>query len=129
MAFVIFYEKPGCVGNARQKAALMASGHVLEIRDLLKWEWSPETLRPFFGKRPVAEWFNRSHPAIKAGEVVPEMFDEASALALMCAEKLFIRRPLMEASGVYMSGFDDAEVDDWIGLQPGKPVGDACPIP
>jgi hypothetical protein len=34
MAEVIFYEKAGCAGNARQKALLRASGHQLVVRDL-----------------------------------------------------------------------------------------------
>ena len=35
MARVIFYEKRGCGGNARQKALLVASGHEVHARDLL----------------------------------------------------------------------------------------------
>ena len=35
MADVIFWEKPGCAGNARQKALLAAAGHRLKVRDLL----------------------------------------------------------------------------------------------
>ena len=34
MAKVVFYEKPGCGGNARQKRLLVQSGHELEVRDL-----------------------------------------------------------------------------------------------
>lgn len=127
MALVYFYEKPGCAGNARQKKVLLASGHVLQVRDLLAEPWTPETLRPFFSNRPVAEWFNPSHPDIKSGTVDPASFDEAGALALMCATPLFIRRPLMQAEGQRMAGFDDGLVDAWIGLRPGKAVGDACP--
>lgn len=127
MPVVIFYEKPGCAGNARQKGVLMASGYTLDVRDLLSAPWSPDSLRPFFADRPVAEWFNRAHPKVKSGEVVPEGFDEAAALALMCAEPLFIRRPLMEANGERMAGFEDDKVDAWIGLKKLKPVGDACP--
>lgn len=29
MAHLVFYEKPGCAGNARQKALLRAAGHTL----------------------------------------------------------------------------------------------------
>lgn len=127
MAFVTFYEKPGCAGNARQKAVLMASGHVVLVRDLLAEPWRPETLRPFFGDRPVAEWFNRSHPGVKSGDVDPGLYGESEALALMCAEPLFIRRPLMESGGVRMAGFEDDKVDAWIGLKAGRPIGDDCP--
>lgn len=127
MAVVTFYEKPGCAGNARQKGVLLASGHMLAVRDLLAEPWTPQSLRPFFAARPVAEWFNRAHPRVKSGEVVCEAFTEESALALMCAEPLFIRRPLMESDGVRMAGFEDEAVEAWIGLKTGTAVGDACP--
>ena len=35
MAKVIFYEKPGCANNAKQKALLAAAGHEVEARNLL----------------------------------------------------------------------------------------------
>ncbi|HSV30299.1 MAG TPA: ArsC/Spx/MgsR family protein [Candidatus Omnitrophota bacterium] len=127
MTEVIFYEKPGCAGNARQKAVLMASGHRLEVRDLLSQPWTPETLAGFFAGLAVPEWFNRSHPRIKSGEIVPEAFTAEEALALMCREPLLIRRPLMQAADRRVAGFDDAQVDAWIGLKAGKAVGDACP--
>ncbi len=57
MAEVIFFEKPGCAGNARQKRLLAQSGHAVDARSLLAEPWTAETLRPFFGDRPVAEWF------------------------------------------------------------------------
>lgn len=81
MAKVIFYEKPGCGGNARQKALLLSSGHELEVRDLLTEPWTPERLRPFFGNRPVAGWFNASAPAIKSGEIDPETLTPQQAIA------------------------------------------------
>ena len=36
MARVVFYEKPGCIANRRQKALLRRSGHALELRNLLE---------------------------------------------------------------------------------------------
>jgi nitrogenase-associated protein len=93
---VVFYERPGCLSNARQKALLVARGHHLTVRDLLSEPWIPERLRPFFGERPVTAWFNPSAPRVKSGEVRPGMLDEKAALSLMVAEPLLIRRPLME---------------------------------
>lgn len=128
MALVIFYEKPGCGGNARQRKLLSDSGHDLSVRDLLSQPWTPETLRPFFGAMPVADWFNRASPRVKSGEVVPEEMTAASALALMCSDPLLIRRPLMQVGEERRAGFVDAEVDAWIGLKAeAAPVGDACP--
>ncbi len=127
MAHIIFWEKPGCAGNARQKALLVASGHTLDVRNILAEPWAARRLRSFFGGRPVAEWFNRSSPRIKSGEVIPEALSESQALALMLAEPLLIRRPLMEADGRREAGFEPELVGAWIGLAETRvPVTDAC---
>jgi nitrogenase-associated protein len=117
MADVMFWEKPGCSGNARQKSLLMASGHRVQARDLRREPWSAETLRPFFGARAVGDWFNRSSPRVKSGEVRPEALGEAAALALMLADPLLIRRPLLQVAERRECGFDAALVDAWIGLK------------
>ena len=128
MATVIFWEKPGCAGNARQKAALERSGHRLEVRNLLVEAWTAQSLRPFFGARPVAEWFNAAAPKVRSGEIRPETMTEAEALALMLAEPLLIRRPLMQVGAERRAGFDVAAVAAWIGLAEGElRVDDACP--
>jgi nitrogenase-associated protein len=121
MVDVIFYEKLGCGGNARQKALLMHAGHRLEVRDLLRWPWTSEALLGFLDPLPVAQWFNRAAPRIKNGEIDPEAIDREAALALLLAEPLLIRRPLMEAAGECRLGFDGAAVDAWIGLTPDAP--------
>lgn len=117
MATIIFWEKPGCQGNARQKEILLASGHELEVRNLLAEPWSQEGLALFFGDRPVAEWFNPAHPQVKSGEVVPAGYGRDQALELMTTEPLFIVRPLMQVGEERMAGFDVTQVHNWIGLQ------------
>lgn len=128
MAVVIFYEKPGCSGNARQKALLQAAGHTVQARNLLATPWQRSQLLSFFDGLPVAQWFNRNAPMVKSGEVVPEEFDEATALALFQAEPLLIRRPLLEVEGQRRVGFDAAAVHAWIGLGDAVPAGnlEAC---
>lgn len=116
MAVVTFFEKPGCRNNTRQKALLTASGHVVEARDLRQEAWTPARLRPFFGDRPVAEWFNPTAPRIKSGEVDPAALSEAEALALMVADPILIRRPLLAVAGDCRVGFEPAAIDAWIGL-------------
>jgi nitrogenase-associated protein len=96
---VVFYEKPGCLSNARQQEMLRVRGHRLEVRDLLSEPWTLARLRSFLGDRPVAEWFNPSAPAIKSGKVRPDELNETRALALMLSEPLLIRRPLIEIRG------------------------------
>jgi nitrogenase-associated protein len=116
MAHVVFYEKPGCANNARQKLLLEAAGHCLSVRDLLREPWTADRLLGFFGAAPVASWFNRAAPKVKAGVIEPEKLDAANAIALMLAEPILIRRPLMEVEGRRAVGFDPAHVDAWIGL-------------
>lgn len=130
MATVIFYEKPGCINNTKQKALLLAAGHQLQARNLLVESWTAANLRRFFGSRPLAEWFNASAPRIKSGEVIPSELDESTALALMVADPLLIRRPLIQVGEVYEVGFDAAQIDAWIGLQSTDPSSldlETCP--
>ncbi len=118
MSTVIFYEKPGCINNTKQKALLQAAGHRLDVHNLLTEAWTPERLRPFFGELPVAEWFNRTAPQVKAGEIDPDRVDEATALDLMVKNPLLIRRPLIQVGDRQQVGFEAQQIDAWIGLQP-----------
>lgn len=126
MVDVIFYEKPGCGGNARQKKALSDSGHRLDVRDLLSHPWSGAELLAFLGRLPVAEWFNRAAPRIKSGEIVPETLAAARALELLLEDHLLIRRPLMQVGDDRMVGWDEAKVAAWIGLAAAG-IGEGCP--
>jgi len=110
MALITFFEKPGCINNTRQKKVLKNAGHQLIERDLLTEVWTPGRLRPFFRSMPVAEWFNRAAPRVKSGEIVPERLDADRALALMVADPLLIRRPLMISGSIYLAGFDADQV-------------------
>jgi len=129
MASIVFYEKPGCVNNTRQKVLLAAAGHTVLAKNLLTEQWTPMRLRPFFGDLPVSQWFNPSAPRIKSGEVTPERMSEDEALLLMVKEPLLIRRPLMEVDGECRAGFDQIEVDAWIGLgiKAGNEDLETCP--
>ena len=116
MAIVLFYEKPGCINNTKQKNLLTAAGHEVKARNLLTHPWHKEELRRFFGDRPVKDWFNVTAPAIKASEVKPENLSEDEALALMVEDPLLIRRPLMQVEDQFNVGFDVETIEAWIGL-------------
>ena len=117
MAHVVFYEKPGCGGNARQRALLEAAGHTLTRRNLLETAWTREELLAFLRPLPVAQWFNLAAPRIKSGALVPEQLDAEMALAELLVDPLLIRRPLMQrADGARLVGFETAEVERYIGL-------------
>lgn len=111
MPCIVFYEKPGCATNRLQKQLLRSAGLKLEVRNLLSESWTHEHLRRFFGELPVAEWFNRSAPAIKYGELDPTSLSQQQALDLMVAQPLLIRRPLIHYGTHYMAGFDLARLN------------------
>lgn len=116
MACIIFYEKPGCMNNTRQKQLLQASGHEVIACNLLTEPWTTERLQSFFQGLPLEKWFNPAAPRIKQKEVVPTNLSESEALALMLEDPLLIRRPLMVCEGQSKVGFDLAEVNAWVGL-------------
>lgn len=145
MTHIVFYEKPGCGGNAKQRAMLEAAGHTVERRSLLDAAWSRDSLMPYLQGLPVAQWFNRAAPRVKSGQVQPEHLDAEAALALLLDEPLLIRRPLMQRpDGARMVGFEVAEVERFVGLgtspsapasmegcaaAPGVTARGACPSP
>lgn len=117
MASVVFYEKPGCTNNTKQKRWLRESGHVVIEKNLLTHPWHAAELRQFFADLPITQWFNLSAPRVKSGEIIPAVVTADQAIALMLAEPLLIRRPLMQVDEVMMVGFDHEAVDRWIGLK------------
>lgn len=106
MKRVIFYQKPGCGTNGRQRAQLEAAGHYVEARNMLAEPWTAGRLMDFFGETPVASWFNPASPRVKSGEIVPAQVEADQALELMLDDPLLIRRPLVEAGDVRCAGFD-----------------------
>lgn len=116
MASIIFYEKPGCINNTKQKWLLLDAGHELEARDLLNESWTKESLLAFFSGLPVADWFNPSAPGVSSGNVKPASLSEDDAIELMISDPILIRRPLLQVADEYRVGFDQNKIDRWIGL-------------
>ncbi len=129
MATVVFYEKPNCMNNTRQKKLLSEAGHDVIAKDLLSERWDDTKLLLFFKGLAVSDWFNRSAPQIKSGEIIPETLTAKQALELMIANPLLIRRPLMRVNQDYRVGFDVESIQNWIGLQSSQEKTDleSCP--
>lgn len=108
---IIFFEKPGCINNTKQKKLLAEHGHTVEAKSLLTEAWTAESLRPYFGNRPMDKWFNMTAPSIKNGIVDPSSFTEESAIEAMLKEPLLIRRPLLIIDDHRVCGFDHPKVE------------------
>jgi len=116
MAIITFYTKLGCATSAKQVDLLRQSGHEVDVRDLLVHPWQADELLTYFGNLPLPSWFNPNSPRVRSGEIDPFAYDAVTALNLMLEDHLLIRRPLMEADGQRMCGFDPAKVHAWVGL-------------
>ncbi|MFY9141969.1 ArsC/Spx/MgsR family protein [Sulfuricurvum sp.] len=109
---VVFYEKPFCAANAKQKQILRQSGCTLIERNLLEHGLDSDTLRSFMDGKAVPEWFNPAAPTIKNGEITPEMLNEEEAIALLMSNPILIRRPLMIIGTEKLCGFDAVKVSE-----------------
>jgi nitrogenase-associated protein len=129
MSELVFYEKPGCIGNGMQKSLLRSQGISFQVRDLLSHPWTAASLRDYFGTSAVTEWFNSSAPAIKSGEIAIGSLSEAEALALMLQDPILIKRPLLEFGDLKQSGFIAGPVLDAleVNLDPEENLQD-CPM-
>lgn len=126
----VFWEKPGCKGNRRQKWLLYQRGYSPQVRNLLTDAWTARELRAYFGDKPVSEWFNPSAPAIKSGSIRPDLLDEDMALLLMVNAPILVRRPLMRLGEYRQSGFEAGPVLEALSikLKPGQDL-QTCPKP
>jgi nitrogenase-associated protein len=117
MAKIIFYEKPGCAENQKQKLHLADAGYEIETRDLTAERWTPAGLRAFFANRPVAEWFDPRASKNLSGEIDPASMTPQSALVMMSIDPSLIRSPLLKFDGRCGSGLDAAELEFFLACQ------------
>jgi nitrogenase-associated protein len=123
---IVFYEKPGCIGNARQKQLLVSLGHRLEVRDLLRTAWDGDDLASYFDGMPAREWLNPSAPRVRDGLIDLDALDADAALALLVAEPLLIRRPLIDSPFGRCAGFVPGSVLAALGVPDAARALDSC---
>ncbi|GAB1257747.1 hypothetical protein NBRC116494_22490 [Aurantivibrio plasticivorans] len=107
METIIFYEKPGCITNSKQKSLLRKAGYSLKVENLLTHSWTVEELQSYMQGLSVGEWFNRAAPKVKSGRVNPDIMTADEALAALCDAPILIRRPLISFNGRKIAGFDE----------------------
>ncbi len=126
MKIVLFYEKPGCATNAKQKKYLRSAGCSVIERNLLESGLTLSELKAFFAQMPVKAWFNPNAPKVKSGEVDPSAMNEAAALELLLLEPILIKRPLMVIANKKLCGFDQKKVDALLDITSQARVETVC---
>ncbi len=126
MKIVLFYEKPGCATNTKQKKMLRQAGCMVLERNLLENGLSKEELLAFLKPLHVSDWFNPNAPMIKTGEVDPYAISEAAALEILMRQPILIRRPLMVIGNRKLCGFDAKVLETILEVPLGESVGEAC---
>lgn len=126
MKIVIFYEKPGCVTNAKQKKSLRDAGCMVIERNLLEHGMTTNELYAFLQEKPHTQWFNQSAPDIKRGVIEPALMSPAAALQTLMRDPVLIQRPLMVVGGRKLCGFDRKRIEALIGRPLDQKTATAC---
>ncbi|KIM11605.1 MAG: hypothetical protein KU37_05250 [Sulfuricurvum sp. PC08-66] len=126
MKMVIFYEKPGCATNTRQKALLRSAGCMILERNLLDHGMNRDELYSYLHDLSVSQWFNPNAPAITQGLIDPHAFSTSQALDALMREPILIRRPLMLIAGQKMCGFDQLKIEALLGQRLDARIDESC---
>lgn len=127
MAEIIFFEKPGCINNEKQKKILKQAGNTLQCIDILTYQWTRDELLPFIAGKKPQNIMNTTAPAVKKGEVVPAHLTFSQAVGLMLKDPILIKRPLIKVDDLYIQGFDDPILDPYLGKWEGSEDVITCP--
>lgn len=111
---VIFYEKPGCAGNERQKMLLTRQGISFQTKSLLDTAWNTDTLKQFFAGLEKKEMINKFAPRVKKGEIDISKLSKDELLNLMVDEPILIKRPLIEIGENKICGFDIEKINHYL---------------
>lgn len=112
---VIFYEKPGCSGNAKQKKLLGLYGVAFETRSILSTPWSEDVLNSFFNGLEKEDIINKFASKVKSGEINISDYSKEELVKLMLQEPILIKRPLLVLGDKKVCGFDVEKINKILG--------------
>lgn len=127
MAFIQFFEKPGCINGEKQKNILIEAGNILECLNILEHSWNREELALFIAVKDPTLIMNYTAPAIKKGEIIPANLSYDEAVTLMIENPLLIKRPLIRVDGMSVQGFTDERLTPYLGSWDGTDDVITCP--
>lgn len=108
---MVFYEKPGCSGNAKQKKLLSSENIKYEVRSILDTNWNKESLESFFEGLDTKDIINQFAPKVKSGEINISKITKDEIIELMIKEPILIKRPLIEIGENKIVGFDMEKIN------------------
>ncbi len=126
MSKIVFYARPGAVGDVEQKAVLAAAGFEVDARDLIAQHWTSASLRAFFDDRPIVEWFDPAAPRVVSGEIDPGKLNAQEALVTLALDPRLINGPLVRFNGSCAAGLDTEELLEFVDI--GAHSGRAAPV-
>lgn len=127
MAFIQFFEKPGCINGEKQKNILIEAGNILECVNILEHSWNREELALFIAVKDPTLIMNYTAPAIKKGEIIPANLSYDEAVTLMIENPLLIKRPLIRVDGMSVQGFTDERLTPYLASWDGTDDVITCP--
>lgn len=114
---IVFYEKPGCLGNKKQKELLKANGLEFEVKSILDTKWDKKTLESFFVGLEKNEIVNETAPKIKNGEIDLNSVTKEQLIYKMINDPILIKRPLIIVDDSKICGFDMLRLNDVLDLK------------
>lgn len=108
---IVFYEKPGCSGNAKQKKLLDLYQVTYKTKDILTEPWSFEKLSAFFGTLPKEKIYNPFAPQIKQKALDIDALTKEELIQAMLQKPILIKRPLLEIDEHKVCGFDIEQIN------------------
>lgn len=111
MMEVIFFEKPFCAGNAKQKKLLELYNINYLTKDILTYPWTKELLESFFKNIDKQEIYNPFAPQIKNKEIEVQNLSKEELIEQMVKTPILIKRPLLIVGEHKVCGFDIEKIN------------------
>lgn len=114
MAKMIFFANNNCTSSCQKKELLLKAGNSLQCLDLLKQEWTRESLLPFVRGRDPLQIMDSSAEEIKSGAIDPLLLTFDKAVELMVASPVLIKGPLVQVDGLSIQGTADKRLQRYM---------------
>jgi len=108
---IVFYEKPGCSGNAKQKKLLELYNISFTTKDILSHAWTQKELESFFSELPKEKIYNKFAPQIKNKALNIDALSKDLLIQKMLQDPILIKRPLLELGANKVCGFDVEKIN------------------